>query len=752
MIPGADHSNRERCFSFLKSIRTRGLRSFSGLTKSPNIDRFSLQAAWLVLVAVTAAMVALIALGGYQDYKNIRTELRSATAFSAQIMSRNASRVLGEAALGLDATRRYMQEQLASPIPLSATKVREQLYSRLAESRHIKAFAIIDATGNILYSASTIPDYVFPLEDGKALLRKTGIGGNGLIFHTTASLSGAPIRLAAAREIRTPNGILHSIVVAILEPRIFLPDLHSRAHWDPELHSYLTIGETLLVHLHGMHPAVVDESHAPDPHRQLPSGAAGTLEEIGGDGKSWFVSYVRLPNRQFLSVSTFPTRRVWSLWLPRRVPSVLLATIIVSLIAAYTTVTTRQMSMRAAAEAEARSLNVELENRVEERTKALRESEERFRNMTANVPGAVYQQLVDRSGNANLSFISNGVLEITGHTPAALIADPNLLSEYIHDDDKAKVAKAIRRACATLGPLGVDFRLCHRDGSSRWVSSVARPRKREDGAVILDGVLFDITDRKRTEDDLKKAKEEADNANRAKSSFLANMSHELRTPLNAVIGMSEVMKTEVMGPLGSNKYVEYADAIHESGSHLLEIINDILDISAIENDALIPTEEPVDINDVVEACLRLISNRAEQKQIDLISNVSDGLEPVISDRRMMKQILLNLASNAIKFTPSGGTVTISAFMDDDGFTVMRVTDTGIGIRKADLARVMEPFTQVEDWEARSNEGSGLGLPLVVAMTKLHGGTFQLESEFGVGTTATVKLPPPNMGKPKLAIV
>jgi signal transduction histidine kinase len=201
-----------------------------------------------------------------------------------------------------------------------------------------------------------------------------------------------------------------------------------------------------------------------------------------------------------------------------------------------------------------------------------------------------------------------------------------------------------------------------------------------------------------------------------------------------------------MGPLGSPKYVEYADAIHESGSHLLEIINDILDISAIENDALAPAEEPVDVGAIVEGCLRLVSTRAEQKSIRLVTDVSASLETVMSDRRMMKQILLNLISNAIKFTSEGGSVEISAFPDEDGWTVLRVSDTGIGIKPEDLARVMEPFVQVEDWEARNNEGSGLGLPLVAAMTRLHGGTFDLESEFGVGTTATVRLPLANRQK------
>lgn len=274
----------------------------------------------------------------------------------------------------------------------------------------------------------------------------------------------------------------------------------------------------------------------------------------------------------------------------------------------------------------------------------------------------------------------------------------------------------------------------------KWVNNVARPRPRNDGSIIFDGVMFDITRRKIDERNLLKAKNEADKANKAKSDFLANMSHELRTPLNAIIGMSEVMKTEALGPLTSDVYREYSGDINESGIHLLQIINDILDIAAIENNALVPEFSAVRPREVAESCLRLIRTRADDKNISLSMAASDPLPVLNSDERMMKQIILNLLSNAVKFTPEGGRVTLSIEADPRSGIVMSVEDDGIGIKEADIDAVMQPFGQVEGSQSRKYEGTGLGLPLVKAMVNVLGGTFALRSKFGVGTVAKVTWP------------
>ena len=236
------------------------------------------------------------------------------------------------------------------------------------------------------------------------------------------------------------------------------------------------------------------------------------------------------------------------------------------------------------------------------------------------------------------------------------------------------------------------------------------------------------------------ARDEAQAANRAKSEFLANMSHELRTPLNAVIGFSEVMIREVFGSLGSQRYMDYAEDIHSSGSHLLGLINDILDLSKVEAGQLKLRDQAVTICDILTACQKLVQDRAEQAGVLLSISCPVDLPKLRADELKLKQIFLNLLSNAVKFTPSEGTVSVTAQRAKDGGIVVSVADTGIGIDPNDMPLILEPFQQIASPLSRKYEGTGLGLPLVKGLTELHGGSLHLESTEGEGTTATVRLP------------
>jgi two-component system, cell cycle sensor histidine kinase PleC len=233
--------------------------------------------------------------------------------------------------------------------------------------------------------------------------------------------------------------------------------------------------------------------------------------------------------------------------------------------------------------------------------------------------------------------------------------------------------------------------------------------------------------------------QEAQAANRAKSEFLASMSHELRTPLNAVIGFTEVMKLQIFGPIGSERYMGYVDDIHSSGTHLLSVINDILDLAKAEANKLILSDEEVDLCDLVDGCIRMFRNTAATQGVRLAFSLPKEQPILRADLRLMRQVLINLVSNAIKFTLTGGAVVISIQNDAEGCRV-RIEDTGIGIAHDDLEKILEPFVQVESAHNRKHGGTGLGLPLVKRIVELHGGTLLLESELGIGTRMTVCLP------------
>ncbi len=235
------------------------------------------------------------------------------------------------------------------------------------------------------------------------------------------------------------------------------------------------------------------------------------------------------------------------------------------------------------------------------------------------------------------------------------------------------------------------------------------------------------------------AKELAEQAGRAKGEFLANMSHELRTPLNAIIGFSDVLRQEVMGPLGAPEYREYADDINASGSHLLTLVNDILDVAKLGTSPIELADDSVDCAALTADCLRLVKQQARNGGVTLHAAVPAGLPRIRGDALRLKQIVLNLLSNAVRFTPAGGRVTVDAAVEDSGDLALRICDTGIGISADQIAKVVLPFYQVRESGLRRG-GTGLGLSLAKALVELHGGSLDLASRLGAGTTATIRLP------------
>ncbi|WP_143710244.1 sensor histidine kinase [Parvibaculum lavamentivorans] len=229
--------------------------------------------------------------------------------------------------------------------------------------------------------------------------------------------------------------------------------------------------------------------------------------------------------------------------------------------------------------------------------------------------------------------------------------------------------------------------------------------------------------------------------NKAKTEFLANMSHELRTPLNAILGFSEAMQMELFGPLGHPRYVEYMHDIHHAGTHLLSLVNDILDLSRIELEGMSLTPQRIDFSGVCHNCLAIVRGRAERGGVQLIFECAPPFPEVETDERRLKQVLINLLSNAVKFTPAGGTVSLDVRPAPDGGGIIRIRDTGIGMSETEVEQALRPFWQADAGLDRSFEGAGLGLALVSELLQLMGGSITIESERGAGTLVTVGLPP-----------
>ncbi len=258
------------------------------------------------------------------------------------------------------------------------------------------------------------------------------------------------------------------------------------------------------------------------------------------------------------------------------------------------------------------------------------------------------------------------------------------------------------------------------------------------GEALLQGKLRLLQAR---EDELSRALKAETRANAAKSDFLALMSHELRTPLNAIIGFSEVLGTEMLGPLGQPRYREYANDVHGAGKHLLALINDILDLSKAAAGKFELHIEEIAPADIVNECLRLTRGKAHEGGLRLTSDLAPGLPNLLVDRLRFKQALLNLCSNAIKFTPPGGEVHVAAGQDEAGRFILSVCDTGIGMAPEHIPLALEPFRQIASPFARQKEGTGLGLALVKSLVECHDGRLEIESVLHRGTTVRMILPP-----------
>ena len=361
-------------------------------------------------------------------------------------------------------------------------------------------------------------------------------------------------------------------------------------------------------------------------------------------------------------------------------------------------------------------------------------NERRYGFLASNAMDLITSHALD----GRIDFASPASRRLLGFAPGEL-AHRHIL-EFAHPADRANLKDAFEEVASGGRPVSTEVRLKRADGGYVWTEMRCRPaRKSLDVGGDIVAVTRDITERMAHERALIEARDQAEDANRAKSRFLANMSHELRTPLNAIIGFSEVMSHQMFGPVGSARYVDYARLINESGSHLLELINAILDMSKIEAGRFELSEEVFDLEELADQAFRLINLQAERQGVQLSRSIAPSARRIRADKRAVMQILINLLSNGVKFTPAGGAVKVIAEARPRGIE-LAVSDTGMGIAPEHLKRIGKPFEQVENELTRTKEGTGLGLALVRSLAKLHAGAMTVESQLGEGTTVRVALP------------
>ena len=335
---------------------------------------------------------------------------------------------------------------------------------------------------------------------------------------------------------------------------------------------------------------------------------------------------------------------------------------------------------------------------------------------------------------------SDEIYKIFGVSRDSFSPSLDTLNRMTHKRDVGRMVQAFQRAIIEQNDYDMEFRITRPDGDIRHVRCEGRCEHDDHQDVIaLFGIMHDVTEQTLNQQHLTEAKDAAERAYAAKSQFLANMSHELRTPLNAIIGFSEMMQRQLLGPIGSARYLDYIAGIRQSGEHLLDLISDILDMSKIEAGKYDLDLEELHISKVIRLAIHMVEGRANEAGITTAIEITNEALQVVADRRALMQILLNLLSNAVKFTEPGGAVRVECLERGD-YVSIKIHDTGIGIPANQLKNITRPFEQVSSHYTRKHEGTGLGLAITKELIELHGGSMHLDSTVGIGTIVTIRLP------------
>ncbi len=642
-------------------------------------------------------------------------------------MNRTPGNIATQVSAALESVKHDNELGAALPVPVPRQALKRRLIEQFSQVQQLDTIAVLDERARLKFivgSESPLQNAV-AVEQLLAQIRRSKRPGL-VIGQPLRRQRGDEWQLLLAQAIHKPDGRFAGAVVAVVNTKFFKK--HEAEIGLGEVPALLFLASQELTVAQVLQQGATDPGLAGSarPFGDWPMTAQHDtfIAPIKPEDESWIVSYRRLPGTVFVVGAAQAYGDILQATLKRRQADITLLAFSVVLLIVVATLADWHKSKRRRAEGKLHETESQLSKAIGSMSDGFSVYDKDDRLVVCNDK---YRELYEDAGDLIAPGVSFREVLRAGIRRRLF---PDIVPDGAAGDDPTALEQ-MRRAIWSEGGA-VESR--HRSGHWFRISK----HRSQDGMTV--GVYTDITEIKNREHQLLAAKEEAERANRAKTEFFAIMTHELRTPLNAVIGFSEMITGEMLGPLRHEKYMEYIDIIHESGIHLLSVINDILDISRIEARKFELHEEDVDFGAVIGACCRLLKPKAEAAKVRLNSDIPDDLPLLYADARSIKQIVINLLTNAVKFSPQGADAKIEVrYTAAQGFDLV-VSDTGIGIAPEYLEKVLLPFSQAEDPMQRTHQGAGLGLPIVKSLVELHGGTLDLRSQVGSGTVVTCRFP------------
>jgi signal transduction histidine kinase len=663
----------------------------------------------LLCAAVTTVVVGMVTLSLIKQHERILVEATLATEKEAGMLAEYTGRMLGAVDVVLEGVVGTLEAEDHAPV--GPAVVLRPLAEALAALPQVRSFGVYDTAGQ--------PIFVWPSDRAvyPGTVRRIGavhraLSPDGPYVSTPHTpVARDPLAILLSRHFNRPDGSYGGVIIAevdigeiqALRTPLTIDEGTALALWSDT-------GE-VLVHYPAADPLIRDQNESAVFSGPMAS-ATVTIDSDRPNGAHALLSFRRVPGLPLTALSALDRDHAMAEWRVVLRNHTLAVCAVVATLVSLTVLLLGQMARR-------------------------QRGDDRLRAAIAAGMDAFFMLRSERNESGQLvDFIledmnARGERLLLGQRESLIGRRVSTLVSVEHPD---RFMAKLRAVAESGRPMEQELTVTEGPKGPMYLHHQIVPLG--DGVAIT---ARNVTRQKRVEAELRAAKEAAEAASRAKSDFLANMSHELRTPLNAIIGFSETMLLGYFGPI-SQKQHGYIKSIHDAGGHLLDVINDLLDLSKIEAGKAELTEEVLDLETELNSAIALVQVQASEKRLTVeTATVAPGVQ-LRGDALKLKQVLINLLSNAIKFTMPGGTVTVSAGWRSDEQFAIAVADTGIGIAAADMAKAMTPFGQVEQAYVRTQGGTGLGLPLAKSLVEMHGGSLGLESTLGVGTVVTVILP------------